>query len=255
MRLCLLLIFLAYGTGCFAQKSVQAQVTYQMYLNGDWPIKFPAILHIDGSTTIYQGQLTLKKDWDNGKEVSMPYPGTGKHMDDYIKINHATKEICFFDELPGSVSEYVKDIYPAMSWNITKEQKVIGGYDCIKATTTYRGRGWTAWFTPAITAPYGPWKLHGLPGLILEAYDEEKILTINFTKIEMRKSPLAGKPFTSLRTCRNANKATTYEKFLQDRDEAMENMLLKMKTKYPGAEIALEKAPRNGLELKYEWEK
>lgn len=253
MRLCLLLIFLVYGIGCFAQKSVQAQVTYQMYRDGDWPVKFPGILHIDGSTTIYQGQLTLKKDWDNGKEVSMPYPGTGKPMDDYIKINHATKEIYFFDQLPGSGSVFIKDIYPAMSWNITKEQKVIGSYDCIKATTTYRGRGWTAWFTPSITAPYGPWKLHGLPGLILEAYDEEKILTINFTKIEMRKSALISKPFTSLRRCRNT-KAVPYEKFLQDRDEAMENILQKMKTTYPAAEMTLGKALRNGLEIKYEWE-
>ncbi|RMD74282.1 MAG: GLPGLI family protein, partial [Bacteroidetes bacterium] len=49
--------------------------------------------------------------------------------------------------------------------------RTIGPYRCQMATAHFRGRDWTAWFTRAIPVPLGPWKLIGLPGLVIEAHD------------------------------------------------------------------------------------
>lgn len=58
-----------------------------------------------------------------------------------------------------------------MRWEIGDSTKNLLGYECVNATTDYHGRRWTVWFAPEIPVQEGPWKLCGLPGLILEAYD------------------------------------------------------------------------------------
>lgn len=59
-------------------------------------------------------------------------------------------------------------------WTLQSETRQIGGYACQRATTTFRGRGYDVWFTRTIPAAVGPWKLAGLPGLILEAISTDK---------------------------------------------------------------------------------
>lgn len=61
-----------------------------------------------------------------------------------------------------------------MQWEILPERKVISGYTCQKAITTFRGRTWEAWFTNQIPFSNGPWKFQGLPGLILQVADNQK---------------------------------------------------------------------------------
>ncbi len=48
------------------------------------------------------------------------------------------------------------------------------GYHCQLAKTSFKGRTWYAWYAEDIPLQEGPWKLCGLPGLILKAYDENK---------------------------------------------------------------------------------
>ena len=80
--------------------------------------------------------------------------------------------------------KYVKDNTIDIPWDIAEETKMIGVYKVQKATAHFRGRDYTAWFTPQIPLPYGPWKLVGLPGLILEAYDTDKEIYWYFKNIE-----------------------------------------------------------------------
>lgn len=65
---------------------------------------------------------------------------------------------------------YEEDM-PQWEWKLLKGDSTVLCYPCKKATASFRGRTWYVWYT--IDLPYndGPWKLYGLPGLILEAED------------------------------------------------------------------------------------
>nr|WP_297782846.1 GLPGLI family protein [uncultured Allomuricauda sp.] len=59
-----------------------------------------------------------------------------------------------------------------VKWEISKEKKLIGNYNAIKATTTRQMGSFVekieAWFTPALPYSSGPIGYNGLPGVILE---------------------------------------------------------------------------------------
>lgn len=57
-------------------------------------------------------------------------------------------------------------------WQVSDSVKDVLGIECVMATTDFHGRRWTAWFAPELPLQNGPWKLGGLPGLILEAEAE-----------------------------------------------------------------------------------
>lgn len=58
-----------------------------------------------------------------------------------------------------------------LNWQISKETQKIREWNCQKAEVDYLGRKWIAWFTNAIPIPDGPYKFHGLPGLIVKIED------------------------------------------------------------------------------------
>ncbi len=59
-----------------------------------------------------------------------------------------------------------------------------GGLHCQKATTHFKGRDYTAWFCPDLPLHVGPWKLNGLPGVIVQAYDAKKDVQFMFDGVE-----------------------------------------------------------------------
>lgn len=78
-----------------------------------------------------------------------------------------------------------------IEWNLTDEADTVAGYQVTAAIGSYGGREWKVWFTDEIPVAFGPWKLNGLPGLILKAQDSDglhEFKLIAFTKSDV---PLA----------------------------------------------------------------
>ena len=59
-------------------------------------------------------------------------------------------------------------------WKILPDKQKIGELETQKAETDLFGRKWTAWFAANIPIQDGPYKFHGLPGLIVKIEDETK---------------------------------------------------------------------------------
>ena len=85
--------------------------------------------------------------------------------------NHPAGAITVTDGLREDQVTY-RDTLNAQQWTMTDSTREVLGYTCQQATADFRGRHWTAWFATDIPVSDGPWKLGGLPGLILEAYDK-----------------------------------------------------------------------------------
>lgn len=101
----------------------------------------------------------------------------------YVFKSFADNQFKVYDNTGLERAFYVEPI-DVIDWEISDSTKNILGYECFLAEADYHGRHWTAWFTPEIPIQNGPWKLQGLPGLILEASEPTGQHTFLATGIE-----------------------------------------------------------------------
>jgi GLPGLI family protein len=123
------------------------------------------------------------------------YTGLGTNMPGYTKGDSEGLPV-FIDRGSGFVyykTEFrsspirtfiLKEKIPVIDWIIMKETRKIGNLQAIHAKGVFGGRTYNVWFTPDIPLPFGPFKLCGLPGLILEAYSEDGIVKYKFERFE-----------------------------------------------------------------------
>lgn len=98
-----------------------------------------------------------------------------------------TVKVIDYSALARDVFMYEEQI-GALPWKITKEKETIQSYTCQKATLSFRGRDYIAWFTSDIPVNDGPWKFMGLPGLILKVEDSKQLFSFTMVGIEQVKS-------------------------------------------------------------------
>lgn len=91
-------------------------------------------------------------------------------------------------EVFGTSYFKIEDQSP-MKWVIEPETKEENGYHLQKATMHFGGRKWMVWFIPDIPVNEGPYKFHGLPGLIYEVQDAGGNFSYNLTSIKKLDRP------------------------------------------------------------------
>ena len=138
-------------------------------------------VHLSLKDSIFSSGGSLE-DWYAAREKVLCPPST--NSDALYKDYPAQGKLVYVRKIFSTLYLY-EETYERPAWQIKAEKKDIMGYACQKATADFRGRTWIAWFAPEVPVMEGPWKLHGLPGLILEAYDAED--DYHYTCIEIKR--------------------------------------------------------------------
>ena len=81
--------------------------------------------------------------------------------------NRFERELFSVETTTKTALKCVEQLDP-QDWQFTADTLTVLDYVCQKVTTSFRGRSYEAWFSPEIPIKEGPWKLYGLPGLILK---------------------------------------------------------------------------------------
>jgi GLPGLI family protein len=81
-------------------------------------------------------------------------------------------------------SYLIEGAVPAIDWKITGDTATFGGLHCQKATSHFKGRDYIVWFCPDLPTHTGPWKLNGLPGVIVDAHDATNSVVFKFDGVE-----------------------------------------------------------------------
>ena len=107
--------------------------------------------------------------------------GVGTNIEYYQYPNE--QKLLTKDNLMAN-SYSVEGPMPVINWKITDDTATFGGLHCQKATGHFKGRDYIAWFCPDLPVHTGPWKLNGLPGVIVDARDAKNEVVFQFNGVE-----------------------------------------------------------------------
>lgn len=136
-----------------AEDSTKMQTYYHLDVNPD-------------KTYFYEHKFFVV---DSLQKANKPFGFDGK-MTDLLSKDRTTGTVSTIT-FKGFDTFVLKD-QPSQNWKIMTETKMLDNLKLQKAATYWSGRNWTAWFATEIPFHEGPHKFSGLPGLIVELYDD-----------------------------------------------------------------------------------
>lgn len=168
MKKVLILICLVYYSNLNAQIE-QLKVLYTIYYNIDRPVTQQGILYLTPDTNVF----IYGKDGDKKKvNISQDDPTTINVLLKGTKRYVSQTQDSLISKISVVGDQFIlREKMPDFNWQIQDSIKMIGNYTSRLATSHFRGRDYTAWFTEEIPVSAGPWKFNGLPGLIIDIAD------------------------------------------------------------------------------------
>ena len=159
-------IFLLIFLTVFLANSVFCQnflVEYKFDFKADEPITNHQLL-FNGSLSVYRSLMEQEDklelwNFDPKKDYFIYKKNSSQKLYDHLPLNN--KKFLYVEKLHD------------FKWKLTPNTKKILGFKCNAATTEFRGRTYTAYYTTEIPISNGPWKFGGLPGLILEVSSDD----------------------------------------------------------------------------------
>lgn len=203
----LLLVFLSMFTGAsFAQEHAHAlaSISYDFIHVTDTnhrehPRKESMILYMAEVGSVYKSRTLALKLAEMQKEMGEEFTSRNAKKQVFFNAPNVSsselflfpqkQEIAMVDKI-GPTDYLISEVYPMINWKIKNQTRTIGGYNCQQAVGEFGGRTYIAWFTEEIPLPFGPWKLHGLPGLILQASDTSGEVQFNYAGFKKEQEQL-----------------------------------------------------------------
>lgn len=130
------------------------------------PEKRIMVLDVDPEDVKYYDYIFLQKDSAN--------TATNSQNSTWTKQIPVTRKINSFENMnfvAVGFDFYKFTTVDQIEWKLEQETGKKQKLDVQKATASFGGREWIAWFTREIPINEGPYKFKGLPGLILEIQD------------------------------------------------------------------------------------
>jgi len=145
-------------------------------------------LTLNNSNSIYEMDFMNNRDAFSEDEYEENEGKKGVLLSIKPKVNdfifkNSKEKISYSVSRIGMEPFLIKDSDSIFEWLVSDEYKTILGYKCQKATTNFRGRNYTAFFSTDIPYQNGPWKFGNLPGLILEVYSDDDVFKITANKL------------------------------------------------------------------------
>ena len=249
----LVLTFILFSTISYSQDSLSynLKVNYDIYYNTEIPIIKKGVLYI--------GKENLKSLFIYGKKKEKKISQSEDDDTKYTIVQSGIEKFNFFnlekDTLYSKEKTFneefiVAEKTPQFNWVLEEGEKKFGELALKKATLNFRGRNYIAWYSENYPVKIGPWKFYGLPGLIIEVYDVTKRYHWLATSIEHNKTDSKQSKTINLL---EKDKLVDLKYYVEKRYNNNSGFL--DESRLPrGTKIVRGQTPRNGIEIKFEWE-
>lgn len=147
--------------------------------------KMQVVVQVGRTVTKSMPRSTYRQS-DESADIAADYQEAYMHMPTvwtgYPTGQTTVREFIFPHEYEGY------EPTPDITWTLTDDTLTVSGYLCQQATATFQGVEWHVWYTEEIPSSAGPWRLRGLPGMIVEAKSDAH--TFCLAEVRQEASPI-----------------------------------------------------------------